>query len=125
MNNLLLLFLTIGLISLACANMLLEHENKKLCNQIEKEQKNVQKLINSLSSGNTDEVNASFNKKKEEIAYKNKLELVKSKINELKYYGLHTRIAEEIAGKIIVQMADCMIEQDRLRGKLDDLYSEK
>ena len=65
-----------------------------------------------------------FNKAKHNIAYKNKVKQVKLKINELEKSKIHIIIAEQIAGCLIVQIADIMVEQDRKDGKLDDLYSE-
>lgn len=68
-------------------------------------------------------INIDFNKRKNEIAYKNKVEQVKSKINELQRQNIHKQIAEVIAGQIIVQLADTMVEADRKNGKIDDLYT--
>ena len=66
-----------------------------------------------------------FNKAKYNIAYKNKVKQVKAKISELERSNVHRIIAEQIAGSLIVQIADVLVEQDRKSGKLDDLYSEK
>lgn len=66
-----------------------------------------------------------FNKAKYNIAYKNKVKQVKAKISELERSNVHRIIAEQIAGSLIVQIADVLVEQDRKSGRLDDLYSEK
>ena len=70
-------------------------------------------------------LNIDFNKRKHEIAYKNKVERVKSKIDELERSNIHKQIAEAITGQIMVQLADTMVEADRKNGKIDDLYSKK
>lgn len=70
-----------------------------------------------------DNINIDFNKRKNEIAYKNKIEQVKSKISELEKSNVHKQIAEQLAGQIMVQLADTMVEIDRKNGKIDDLYS--
>lgn len=81
--------------------------------------------ISSRKKVEPDTTLSDFNKAKYNIAYKNKVEKVKLKIDELKRSNAHNIIAEQIASIIIVDIADSMVEKDRADGKLDDLYSDK
>lgn len=65
-----------------------------------------------------------FNKAKHEIAYKNKLEAVKRKLEQIRLQRLHYQLAESWASAIIVQMAEAEVDKDRFEGRLDELYSE-
>ena len=89
--------------------------------------KSFKKLNNALLEFNKknkpDVFNIYFNKRKNEIAYKNKVERIKSKIDQLESSDIHKKIAEAITGQIMVQLADTMVEIDRKNGKIDDLYS--
>ena len=65
-----------------------------------------------------------FNKAKNEIAYKNKVEAVKRKLEQIRLQRLHYKLAESWASAIIVQMAEAEVDKDRFEGKLDELYVE-
>lgn len=64
-----------------------------------------------------------FNVAKYNIAYRNKVERVKAKISELEQANLHKIIAEQIAGLIIVDLAEKLVELDKEKGIIDELYS--
>lgn len=80
-------------------------------------------MLNLNKKTKPDTLNSDFNKRKYEIAYKNKYEQVKLKIGELEQSNVPKQLAEVITSQIIVQLADTMVEADRKNGKLDDLYS--
>ena len=65
-----------------------------------------------------------FNKAKNEIAYKNKVEAVKRKLEQIRLQRLHYQLAESWASAIIVQMAEAEVDKDRFEGRLDELYVE-
>lgn len=102
-----------------------------LAYDLEKDLKKAQnikmELINRINTNivKPDPLVMAFNKRKYEIAYNNKVEQIKRKINEMKYTTAHKELSEMIASMIIVPMAESEVENDRKMGKLDDLYSEK
>ena len=65
-----------------------------------------------------------FEKVRYKRAYDNKLKLLEEKIEELKKSGVHYQIAEQLAGSLLVKIADFMVEADRMGGKIDNLYSK-
>lgn len=116
-----LIGLNIGLYAPLLINkIILKYQEWKLSKSLTKLNETILKFKQNLQP---DTINIDFNKRKYEIAYKNKVEQVKSKINELEQSNIHKQIAELIAGQIIVQLADTMVEADRKNGKIDDLYS--
>lgn len=96
-------------------------ERKELC----KNSKKIRKLIETHKETQVDPINIDFKRRKQQIAYSNKVKQVESKINDLKRSKLPEQIAEIMTGQIIVQIADIMVEADRQSGRLDDLYSPK
>lgn len=85
-------------------------------------------LINEIQQMNkqmqSEMVNIDFNKRKYEIAYTNKVERIKTKIDVIKYSTLPEQLTKALTSAIIVSIAECEVENDRITGKLDELYSE-
>ena len=71
-----------------------------------------------------DPLTQEFEKVRYKRAYDNKLKLLEEKIEELKKSGVHYQIAEQLAGSLLVKIADFMVEADRMGGKIDNLYSK-
>lgn len=71
-----------------------------------------------------DELNNEFNKRRYELAYNNKIERVKTKIEELKDSEMCKQIANQLACMIMVDVAETMVEKERAEGKIDNLYSD-
>ena len=116
-----LIGLNIGLYAPLLINkIILKYQEWKLSKSLTKLNETILKFKQNLQP---DTINIDFNKRKYEIAYKNKVEQVKSKISELEKSNVHKQIAEQLAGQIMVQLADTMVEIDRKNGKIDDLYS--
>lgn len=86
---------------------------------IKQSKKNIEQIKNQL-----DPLVVDFNKAKYDIAYKNKAEAVKRKIEQIRLQRLHYQLAESWASAIIVQMAEAEVDKDRFEGKLDELYVE-
>ena len=113
----------LGLIGGVCLYIIFKnlktlYENHKL----NKKQKKLQEKFKKIQ---LDPINIDFKRRKQQIAYSNKKKQVEKKINELQDSMLPEQIAGILIGQIIVQIADIMVETDRQRGILDDLYSEK
>ena len=87
----------------------------------------IKKCINKQIESNKQEdiLNKELQSQINRIKYKNKVKMVKQKIEDLKKDGVDIQIAKQISEQVVVQLAEKLVEIDRQEGTLDELYTEK